>query len=526
MISLIVLAIASQIVIHAQPAPGENVLEILVRRDGDWRVVDSVAPVFSESTARIVGLLPVEARVALRLRDAKRPSFYWWAEVDGTRALEEIRMSRYKSLAVNARNAKTTLAIITSSDDEPRIVSTTSAETVVPLVRIEPAIVCEIRGADAACERVDANAVHTRLANVEGTAARLLRLPADAVIEAKREGVSFVRPKPVRVNAIALDRWRLVSLHDHAWIDVVLDVASPAAAIHRLTGDDLPLLPEFVNVAAGANRGFAIRVIAQRDQKPIADPESILAILPLTAGVAGRIPLARTSPDERGEFAFPQVAAGTYRVRFVSPAFGGANAVLACAAGSVQTLEVKTGITVSGRLIVRTGGSVPRNGSVQAVREQWPGRDTDLDSADLIRAVAAGDDGRFEFPIAAPGTYRLRAAWGAGRAELSFKVADADVKLGDIALQEGSALRGMFPQCRSGELHLVPLPDPARKTAVPFYEFMRVPIDADGRYFADALREGQWLAKAKCGNASVPVEPQLLTLPATGIVVQDFAIRE
>lgn len=152
-------------------------------------------------------------------------------------------------------------------------------------------------------------------------------------------------------------------------------------------------------------------------------------------------PVATATPNERGEFELPQLAADSYALQLLSTEGSGAPVVVSLSSVLPNDVFFPAGPSVHGRLL-RTSGSGGTPGSIEIGPVQDARAAARGDLVDRTRFAKADENGAFRVVLGIAGTYRLHATWGTASADRDFAIDGRDVDLGEIPLVSGTTLRG------------------------------------------------------------------------------------
>lgn len=196
-------------------------------------------------------------------------------------------------------------------------------------------------------------------------------------------------------------------------------------------------------------------------------------------------PVARAQTNSEGQFSFPRVAAGRYRIHAMKEGVGQGSAAVSLRPG--QSVSVRIALIREQRGPGAISGvTVDADGAVGGAQVVLSLRGT------VVARAESTDEGRFGFRNLAPGTYTLQAAKrGVGRGEAEVVVTADQVSRVRVALRPVVAETG----------HIVGLVTTTEGRPVPGAtvvlrdasgEIARVLTDDTGRYGFRGLRPGTY----------------------------------
>lgn len=489
------------------PPTGRARADVLVRRSGRWNVISSASLVSDLAVA-----VPRDERAAVLVRFEQTPGIYAW--VDAERIGDRVVLHLMRNVRIEPLPDGEADAELFASEAIPL----TREGAVLRGVPMSNGLLC----VGDACATISSSADvimlrpndHTRVVRAEGGAYEL-RVFAP--------GTSPLRAVTVAATVVRSGAWSAVTLPEGvAWSGVVLDIASDGA-IQRVTGPSLLPLPSSTDVRVTAEKGVVVRPLIGPEKTRHGDAEASLYVFPAdTSEESSKITIA-AAKLENGVFSLPEIGFGRYVLKLFSPEATGEPVTVSLTPGVPADVLFARGPVIRGRVVRRAGGS-PDDPIVVEIVRQTPVADQLSAVADWMRNANADVDGSFRIMLTVPGPYRLRARWGTAQGEIDFDVKDLkkDVNLGEISLDAGAVLRGTLPGCIDGELTMVPLPDLTKPMTVPFFDFRRIPVAADGKFVAEGLGRGEWIIGARCGGVATVVAPSTVLVPESGIVFLDL----
>ncbi|MDP9192357.1 MAG: hypothetical protein M3P06_11720 [Acidobacteriota bacterium] len=490
---------------ESEPPAERARADVLVRRSGRWHVISSA---MLTSDRRVA--VPRDERAALLVRFERTPAIYAWA--DAERMDDRVVLKLARNVRVEPIPEGAVEAILFASEAIPL----TRDDEVLRAVPLVGGLFC----VGEACALGSSSADAITLRAKDNT--RVLRTAGDAnEVQVLVPGRLELLPIAVATSIVRSGAWSAVALPAGvAWDDVVVDIFSDGAK-QRLNGAGLLPLPLWTDVHVVAEKGVVVRPLIGPEKLAHGDAAAMLYVFPAEAGDGLKIPLA-TAKLEDGAFKLPEIGLGRYRLKLFSPEATGEPVTASLTPGVPADVVFARGPVIRGRVVRRGGGSPDDSISIEIIRQTVVADASAI--ADWMRNADAELDGSFRIMLTASGPYRLRARWGTAQGEVDFEVKDLkkDVDLGEISLAAGASLRGTLPGCTDGELRMTPLPDLTKPMTVPFFDYRRIPVAANGTFMAEGLSRGEWVISARCGGAAIEVSPSLVAIPDSGIVFLDL----
>jgi large repetitive protein len=196
-------------------------------------------------------------------------------------------------------------------------------------------------------------------------------------------------------------------------------------------------------------------------------------------------PVARTLTNASGEFSFPRVAAGRYRLHAMKEGVGQGAAAVSLRAG--QSISVRIALVSDQRDPGAISGiTVNADGAIGGAQVILSRRGT------VVARAESSEDGRFGFRNLAPGTYTLQAAKrGVGRGEAEVVVTAGEVSRIRVALRPVVVETGhIVGLVRTTDGQVVPGATVVLRDSTG--EIARVLTDETGRYGFRNLRPGTY----------------------------------
>lgn len=219
------------------------------------------------------------------------------------------------------------------------------------------------------------------------------------------------------------------------------------------------------------------------------------AVVLLDVRGENRVSPARVESDAKGQFEFPGLRAGKYRVLAHVLGFAPSKPEpVAVSEGEVRVrLQLRRGFRVAGRAVdlnkrpllargslVELDGAVPPPALVKILRLEPKAASTFV-----LSDIPSGEHTLLLVPRGhAPTQVRLR-------------VRDRDLELGDIAVESGAFING---RVRSG--HGVPVPDCEVSARLGESLLARELSEPDGSFLLGGLRPGEYSVEARCNEAT------------------------
>lgn len=452
--------------------------------------------------------------------------FFLWGEIPAY-STQAVTLTALKRLTIRGADPAARLVLYSSAEAKPRTAA--AFENAFEFVPVAPALVCAVSTTASQCVEAAERDTEIVLAARSGDMVRVLRVRAQAEdrLDVLTPGQTAVRPKRVATTLGHASPWVSIAIEDAriSWDRVVIDRSGAEFAQERLEGSSLLPPPEFSEINSNEDHGVLVHPWVGSRIHPLSDPSALLLVFPNPdSAVSSRVPLIMASPDPMGDFNLPGLGSGDYVLKLLSSVALSRPVRISAVSGVPLDVVFPSGPVVSGR-IVRGSGGTPTDPVIVEVTLATTFQNA-LQAGDIIDKIhvaEADDNGNFKIVLGASGQYRLRARWGVAIGERDFSIDKAlsDVSVGEIVLVRGATLRGYISHCAAGEAALIPLPTDLKLTSG-VGEVRRAPIDPQGRFTIEGLSAGRRSVFVKCGEAPIPVSPEIVIVPSDGEIVIEF----